>query len=261
MALKVCVLASGSSGNCIYVGSDETQILIDAGLSGKATTERLSQIGVSPESISGICLTHEHDDHKASVHVLHRRYGLPLYSNSGTIEGFGSNPKLANLPWNVFSTGQPFVIGNLTIEPFRVPHDSNDPVGFVVNCGSARIGVVSDMGMATELIRQRLQNCGALVVESNHDEGMLRDSNRPWALKQRIAGRQGHLSNSKAGCLISEVAGDSLHTVFLAHLSSDCNDPDLALRTVKQELSRAGKSHINVKLTYASRASDVAVAT
>jgi phosphoribosyl 1,2-cyclic phosphodiesterase len=261
MALKVCVLASGSSGNCIYVGSDETQILIDAGLSGKATTERLAEIGVSVESISGICLTHEHDDHKASVHVLHRRYGLPLYSNSGTLEALGQNPKLVDLPWNIFTTGQPFMIGNLTIEPFRVPHDSYDPVGFVINCGPARVGVVSDMGMATELIRQRLQNCGALVVEANHDEIMLRDSSRPWALKQRIAGRQGHLSNAKAGCLISEVAGDSLHTVFLAHLSSDCNDPDVALRTVRAELSRSGKSHINVKLTYANRLSDVAIVT
>ncbi|MBT3193034.1 MAG: MBL fold metallo-hydrolase [Verrucomicrobia bacterium] len=259
MSLQLCVLASGSSGNCTYVGSEKTHILIDAGLSGKATTERLVDVGVDPESIHAICLTHEHDDHKASLHVLHRRYGVSLYSNSGTIEALSRNPKLNTLPWNVFTTGQPFTIGDLVLEPFRVPHDSYDPVGFVVSCGEVRVGVATDMGMATELIRQRLRNCGALVLESNHDETMLRESSRPWALKQRISGRQGHLSNEKAGSLIAEVAGDTLRTVFLAHLSRDCNTPDLAMRTVQQVLGREGCSHIDVKMTHASRASEITI--
>ncbi len=258
MALRLCVLASGSSGNCIYVGSENTNILIDAGVSGKATVERLTEIGVSPESLAAICLTHEHDDHKASLHVLHRRFGMGVYANSGTIEALAHNPKLSGLPWNVFTTGQPFEIGDLVLEPFRVPHDSYDPVGFVVRCGTARIGVATDMGMATELVRQRLRNCGALVLESNHDETMLQDSERPWALKQRIAGRQGHLSNAKAGSLLLDVAGDSLQTVFLAHLSRDCNTPSLALRTVKQVLHQGGLSHVDIKMTHASRISDLA---
>jgi len=258
MALLLCVLASGSSGNCVYVGSERTRILIDAGLSGKATAERLREIGVEPETLDAICLTHEHDDHKASLQVLHRRYGVPLYSNTGTIDALSRSEAMAGLPWNIFTTGHSFEIGDLVLEPFRVPHDSYDPVGFVVSCGSARVGVVTDMGMATELIRQRLQDCAALVLESNHDEGMLRDSSRPWSLKQRIAGRQGHLSNAKAGELIVAVAGDTLRTVFLAHLSGDCNTPDLALRTVREVLHRGGISQIDVKLTYACRVSEVA---
>ncbi len=259
MALRVCVLASGSSGNCIYVGSEETGILIDAGVSGKATAERLGEIGVTPESLAAICLTHEHDDHKASLHVLHRRYDVGLYANSGTIDALGHNPKLSGLPWNIFTTGQPFEIGDLVLEPFRVPHDSYDPVGFVVRCGEARIGVATDMGMATELVRQRLRNCGALVLEANHDEAMLQASGRPWALKQRIAGRQGHLSNTKAADLIVEVAGSTLQTVFLAHLSRDCNTQALALSTVQKILGREGMSHVDVKMTHASRISDLAV--
>ena len=256
MALRLCVLASGSSGNCIFVGSGNTRILIDAGLSGKATAERLHSIDVAPESIDAICLTHEHDDHKASLGVLHRRFGASLYTNSGTLEALSQNHKLAALPWNVFTTGHRFAIGDLTLEPFRVPHDSYDPVGFAVSCGAARIGVVTDMGMATELVRQRLQRCGALVLESNHDEALLQNSERPWSLKQRIAGRQGHLSNAKAGHLIAAVAGDTLRTVFLAHLSRDCNRPELALSTVRETLSREGVTTVDVKLTFAERVSD-----
>lgn len=257
MSLRLCVLASGSSGNCVYIGSETTGILLDAGVSGKATVERLESVGVAPESIAGICLTHEHDDHKASVGVLHRRFGMALYANAGTLEALGRHRKLAGLPWNVFTTGYPFYIGDLQLEPFRVPHDSYDPVGFVISCGSARVGIVTDMGMATTLIRQRLRHCGALVLESNHDEAMLTASERPWALKQRIAGRQGHLSNAKAGELVIEVAGKTLQTVFLAHLSRDCNTPELALNTVCGTLARHGGNHIAVKLTYADKASEL----
>ena len=257
MGLELCVLASGSSGNCIYVGSDKCHILIDAGVSGKVTVERLNSIGVDPKSIDAICLTHEHDDHKASVGILYRRFGLDLYSNSGTIEALNKSSKFAGLPWNVFTTGHQFEIGDLVLEPFRVPHDSYDPVGFVISCGTARVGVATDMGMATELIRQRLRNCDALVLEANHDEVMLQDSPRPWSLKQRIAGRQGHLSNKKAGRLIVDVAGDSLQCVVLAHLSRDCNRPELALQTVSQQLKQGGVENVDLKLSYASRASDV----
>jgi len=257
MGLDLCVLASGSSGNCIYVGSDNTRILIDAGISGKATVERLNSIGVDPDSIDAICLTHEHDDHKASVGILHRKLGVALYSNSGTIDALSRSSKFAKLPWNVFSTGHSFTIGDLVLEPFRVPHDSLDPVGFAVSCGDARVGIATDMGMATELIRQRLRNCGALVLEANHDEEMLRNSERPWSLKQRIAGRQGHLSNSKAGALIAEVAGDNLRTVFLAHLSSDCNRPEVAMEVVERELRHAKISHIDIKMSYSSKPSEM----
>ncbi len=256
--VEVCVLASGSSGNCIYVGGTSMGILIDAGISCKVTTERLLAAGIDPLRIAAVCVTHEHEDHKGSLAVLHRRMGLQLFANTGTIEALERSPKTAGLPWQIFSTGHPFEVGTLCIEPFRVPHDSYDPVGFIISEGKKRVGVVTDLGMPTELVRQRLKNCGIIVLEANHDEDMLRDSTRPWSLKQRIAGRQGHLSNLKAGELLCDVACAELHTVFLAHLSRDCNRPQLATYTVGEALRRRGLSHIRLCMTYPDQASEMA---
>lgn len=257
MGLRVCVLASGSSGNCVYVGGEATRLLIDAGVSCKITSERLLALGVDPQAINAVCVTHEHDDHKASLAVLHRRMNIALYGNAGTIQALERMEKTAGLTWQTFTTGHPFSIGTLSIEPFRVPHDSYDPVGFIISEGASRVGVVTDLGMSTELIRQRLKNCSVIVLEANHDEDMLRDSARPWSLKQRIAGRQGHLSNLKAAELLCEVASERLHSVFLAHLSSDCNRPALAKHTVTEYLRRRGVTHINIQLTYPDRASEI----
>ena len=259
MSLRVCILGSGSSGNCIYVGSDATHILIDAGLSGQETVRRLEAVGVDIDRICGICLTHEHDDHKAALGVLQRRLGVPLYANRGTIEALERDAKLRQVQWTMFTNGSPFEVGDLTVEPFSVPHDSYDPVGFVVSHAGARVGIVTDMGMATELIRARLRGCQVVVVESNHDEQMLKDADRPWSLKQRIAGRQGHLSNAQAGALLAEIAGEMLKVAFLAHLSADCNRPALALKTVTKALAEAGHGHVAVKLTMAEGVSEVVV--
>jgi phosphoribosyl 1,2-cyclic phosphodiesterase len=172
---------------------------------------------VEPESIDALCVTHEHDDHKSSLGVLHRRFGAQLYGNAGTIQALERSQKTSDLTWQTFITGHPFMIGSLCVEPFRVPHDSYDPVGFVISEGDSRVGVVTDLGIPTELIRQRLKDCNVLVLEANHDEDMLKNSNRPWPLKQRIAGRQGHLSNIKSGELLCDVVSPRLHTVLLAH--------------------------------------------
>jgi phosphoribosyl 1,2-cyclic phosphodiesterase len=212
---------------------------------------------VAAESIEAICLTHEHGDHRAAVGILHRKLGAELYSNAGTIDALSNESKFHGLPWNEFLTGHPFEIGDLTLEPFRVPHDSFEPVGFVVSCGDCRVGIATDMGVATSLVQQRLLNCDALVLEANHDEQMLRNSERPWSLKQRIAGRQGHLSNSKAGELLVEVAGSRLKTVFLAHISGDCNTPELAIDTVRKILKENSLEHIDVRLSYGSCASEL----
>jgi phosphoribosyl 1,2-cyclic phosphodiesterase len=257
MALTLCVLASGSSGNSIYVSSDRTRILIDAGLSGREIDRRLDAIGVSLGEIRAVCVTHEHDDHRSALGVLHRRAGADVYANSGTIQALERAPGLAELPWRVFTTGAKFDVGDLQVEPFSVPHDSYDPVGFVVSCDAARIGVVTDMGMATGLIRERLRHCQVVVVEANHDTDLLKQCDRPWSLKQRIAGRQGHLSNADAGELIADIAGPQLTTAFLAHLSADCNRPELALRTVQRALARRGCGPVAVKLTYPDRVSEV----
>jgi phosphoribosyl 1,2-cyclic phosphodiesterase len=257
MSLRICVLASGSSGNSTYVASSETQILIDAGLSAKELGRRLSLIGADPSRIRAICITHEHEDHVSAIGVLQRKQGVQLYANSGTIEGIEAREKIAGLRWNVFSTGQAFEIDNLTLEPFSVPHDSYDPVGFVISSGTDRIAIVTDIGMHTVLVREKLKGCSVVVIEANHDESLLKESKRPWSLKQRIAGIQGHLANKQAAELIAGIASPQLKTVFLAHLSAECNKPELAVDTMRKALVEKGFASVDVKLTYNDRPGDV----
>jgi phosphoribosyl 1,2-cyclic phosphodiesterase len=250
VGLDVCVLASGSSGNCIYVGNQDTRILIDAGISCRVVCSRLAEIGVAPESIQALCVTHEHTDHYSGLSVLHRQLGLSLFGNAGTVEALSRSVKHRGLPWNVFTTGQSFRIGSLLVEPFRIPHDSYEPVAFVVSDRHCRVGICTDLGVATDLVRSRLKDCDMLVLETNHDEDLVLASSRPWSLKQRILGNKGHLSNRRAAELLCEVACDRLKTVYLAHLSRDCNRPDLALETVRTLLRRAGFHHVGLEITY-----------
>ncbi len=257
MGLQVCVLASGSSGNSIYVASDKTRVLIDAGLSAKQVAVRLEQIGVVPESINGICVSHEHGDHVAGIRVLQKRHGIPVYANAGTLSGIMRQPKSDEITAKVFQTGSPFKIGDITIEPFSVPHDAYEPVGFRLQTDETAVGIVTDLGMATALVREKLRGCHAIIVESNHDEDLLQEAPRPWPLKQRIRSRQGHLSNMGAAQLISECATDALEHVFLSHLSSDCNTPDTALRTVASQLRLDGLGHINLEVSCASKISSI----
>ena len=257
MSLEVCVLASGSSGNSVYIASDNTRILIDAGLSAKQIAVRLEQIGVVPESINGICVSHEHGDHVAGLRVFQKRHGIPIYANAGTLNGIQRQPKAHEISAKVFLTGSPFQIGNITIEPFSVPHDAYEPVGFRLHTEETCVGVVTDLGMSTALIREKLRGCHAIIVESNHDEDLLREAPRPWPLKQRIRSRQGHLSNIDAARLIADCATDALEHVFLAHLSSDCNTPDTALRTVASQLRLDGLGHINLEISRASVATKI----
>lgn len=255
--MKVCVLASGSSGNCIFAGSATTRILIDAGLSGRETDRRLALIGESSASIQGICLTHEHTDHTTGLAALHLRAGIPLYANAGTIDAVRQDDTLRALKWQVFTTGAAFPIGDLTITPFSVSHDAYEPVGFIVAAERVRVGIVTDIGVRTQLVQERLRHCQALIIEANHDERLLADARRPWHLKQRIAGRQGHLSNRHAAELIAEIAGAELDRVFLSHLSLDCNRPELALKPAREALHRRGFAHVRVCLTYTDQISEI----
>jgi phosphoribosyl 1,2-cyclic phosphodiesterase len=257
MSLEVCVLASGSAGNSIYIASQRTRILIDAGLSAKQVALRLEQIGVVPESINGICVSHEHGDHVAGIRVLQKRHGIPVYANAGTLSGIMRQPKAHEISAKVFQTGSAFEIGDITIEPFSVPHDAYEPVGFRLRTADTCVGVVTDLGMPTALVRDKLRGCKAIIIECNHDEDLLREAPRPWPLKQRIRSRQGHLSNIDAARLIAESATEALEHVFLAHLSSDCNTPDTALRTVASQLRLDGLGHINLEISHASRISNV----
>ncbi len=254
--MKICILASGSSGNCIFVASRQARVLIDAGLSARETTRRLDQIGVPIATISAVCLTHEHSDHVAGLAVLHQRHGIKLFANSGTIEAVRRNDKMRDLKWNTFSTGAPFQIGDLTFDPFPVSHDAYEPIGFVVKCADTRLGIVTDIGAPTHLVREHLRHCRALIIEANHDEGLLALARRPWVLKQRIAGRQGHLSNAHAAQMIAEIASPDLAHVFLCHLSLDCNRPELALKEVRKALDKAGRHDVQIKLTFAGQISE-----
>lgn len=255
--MKLCVLASGSSGNCIFIGSEQERVLIDAGLSARETEKRLDQIGVPLSSISAVCLTHEHTDHIAGLAVLHRRHGIKLFANSGTIEAIRHDVKMDKLQWRVFTTGAPFQIGDLIFDPFPVSHDAYEPVGFVVNCGHTMVGIATDIGTPTHLVRERLRRCQALIVEANHDENLLSAARRPWSLKQRIAGRQGHLSNRHAAQMITEIASPALTHIYLCHLSLDCNRPNLALKEVRSALDKHGFKQIQVELTFAEKISEM----
>lgn len=257
MAIRLCVLGSGSSGNCSFIGTERTGLLVDAGLSARETEKRLAQIGVPMSAIQAICISHEHKDHTAGIAVLHKKFGMALYANSPTMEGISLDPKTAGLPWNLFSNGQSFRVGDLDIAPFTVPHDAQDPVGFVICAGPVKVGIATDMGVPTTLIRERLRGCRLLVLESNHDEAMLHQAQRPYYLKQRILGRQGHLSNTRAAELLCEVAGPELQQVFLAHISRECNCHDLAMTTMRRHLDQAGLQHVKVALTHAGQVSEL----
>ena len=257
MSLRLCILGSGSTGNCTFVASETTAILIDAGLSAKEIGIRLAKISASLASLRGICVSHEHSDHIGGLKTLHTRHAIPIYANEGTIQGMKNTKDLAEIPFQKFHTGSAFAIGDLAIEPFSVPHDAMEPVGFVIASGGQSVGVVTDIGMPTALVRERLKNCSAIVVESNHDEEMLRNSNRPWQLKQRISGRQGHLSNARAAQMLAEIAGPQLRRIFLAHLSAECNRQDIAWRTTRDALARAGQTHITISMTFPDSISEI----
>lgn len=252
MKVKLCVLASGSSGNCTFIGTAKTRILIDAGLSARRTTERLAEIGERVEAIDAICVSHEHGDHIAGLRVLQKNHNIPVYANAGTFEGLGGG-----INGSRFTTGSPFSIGDFSIHPFPVPHDANDPVGFVFTAGTRTVGIATDVGMVTNALRERLRKCQAVVIEANHDETLLHEADRPWSLKQRIRGNQGHLSNRVAAALMAEIAGEGLEHLFLAHLSSDCNSPHQARTTFETVLTAAGHTHVTVRLTGAGCVSEI----
>ncbi|MDK2857725.1 MAG: hypothetical protein PWQ29_128 [Verrucomicrobiota bacterium] len=256
MTVKFCVLGSGSSGNCTFIGTEKTRILVDAGLSARRTAKRLAEIGERAETINAICVSHEHGDHIAGIRVLQKNNRIPVYANGGTLEAILCSRKHEGLDCRRFTTGSPFSIGDLSIEPFSVPHDAYEPVGFVIRAGKYSIGIATDIGIVTNLVREKLRKCHVVVIEANHDEGLLHEANRPWSLKQRIRGNQGHLSNRAAAALMAEIAGEGLQHLFLAHLSADCNSPHHARTTFETLLAAAGHSHVTVGLTGADRVSE-----
>lgn len=246
--MEVCVLASGSKGNCTYVSGGGTALLVDAGLSARELVARMNAAGIAPESLHAVLFTHDHIDHYKGIEVFRRKYPVRLFANEGTAAGIELGcPKLA-CEFEIFETSSSFVIGGLQVEAFTVPHDAADPVGFVFDDGESRLCVVTDLGQATPLICAKLAKCHAAVLECNHDYDMLMQSERPWPLKTRIAGRSGHLSNDDAAALMCASLSERLHTLLLAHLSEECNTPALALNTMRQALRGAGREDVRIEV-------------
>lgn len=256
MALEVCVLGSGSKGNAVLVRSETTAILVDAGFSCRELTRRLNDAGQDIAALAGICVSHEHSDHVAGLAQIHKRHQTPFFGNHGTIEAMRLRNKLdASVNWSVFTNGSAFGIGDLRVEPFSVPHDAYDPVGFVIQHRGIRAGILTDAGVVTALMREQASSCHLLVLESNHDEASVQEAERPWFLKQRILGRQGHLSNRQAADLIQESAGAKLQALFLAHLSEDCNTPEEAERCMRATLDSIGREDVAVMMTHPGKIS------
>ena len=233
--MNFCVLGSGSKGNCTLVESGSTAILIDAGFSGKEISRRLALINRSPEDLAAIVVTHEHGDHISGAGVLSRRYNLPVYANCGT--HLASASRLKKLHKRVeFGTGECFVVNDLEIHPFRVSHDTADPVGFVVSDTHSALGYCTDTGRVTKLITHHISKCKGLILEANHDPQMLMDGPYPMPLKQRVRSSQGHLANGDAARFLADLVNSSLQHVVLAHLSETNNLPEVALARVQKEL-------------------------
>ena len=233
--LSVCMLASGSKGNAIYISDGATTLLVDAGLSGVEIERRLKAHDLDPRDIDAMIVSHEHADHIRGVGILSRRFNLPVYLSEKTGREAGQIIGKVN-DVRSFTCGQPFNLNTLVIHPFATTHDAEDSAGFTISCNGQKIGIATDLGIATTMVKQHLKGCDLLILEANHDPEMLMNGPYPWPLKQRIKGRTGHLSNQASGELLSELKHDRLQHVILAHLSETNNTPGKALEEVEPAL-------------------------
>jgi phosphoribosyl 1,2-cyclic phosphodiesterase len=240
--MRMCSIASGSSGNCIYIGTEATHLLVDVGISCKKTVEGLNQLGVSGKDLDGILITHEHSDHISGLGVMCRKFGIPIYATKGTISEIKNTSSLGaidNSLFNEIKADEKFILKDITVNPMRISHDAAQPVAYRFQYGDKRMAVATDLGTYDDYTIDCLQGMDALLLEANHDINMLQVGPYPYALKQRILGKKGHLSNELSGKLLSRLLNDNLKTVFLGHLSKENNLAELAYETVRLEISMA----------------------
>ncbi|MCR5595053.1 MAG: MBL fold metallo-hydrolase [Lachnospiraceae bacterium] len=238
--MRICPIASGSSGNCIYVGSDDTHLIVDCGISGKKAAAGVNSLELSMTDISGILITHEHTDHIGGLGVLSRRYGIPIYTTPDTANAIMSTPGIGEIDPSLFtavSPDVPFMIGDIEINPLRVSHDAVDPVAYRFKQGEHKGAIVTDLGFYNDYIVNSLKGLDVLMIESNHDINMLQVGPYPYLLKQRILSDKGHLSNESAGRLLSEILHDKMKHIILGHLSHENNLPELAFESVRMEIT------------------------
>lgn len=240
--MKFCSLYSGSSGNSIFIASDNAKVLIDAGLAGKKIDDALKHIGEKSSSIDGIFITHEHIDHIKGVGVLSRKYDIPIYANDNTWAVMEKNiGKIKEHNIRIMDRRSSITINDLEIRSFNIPHDAIAPVGYTVSSAGKNASVVTDFGVFTEEIRDNIIDSDIILLESNHDVNMLRMGPYPYKLKLRVLGENGHLSNEDCGsAIVSLLKNDKKKQIVLGHLSGTNNHPDLAYQTVVDVLSENG---------------------
>lgn len=237
--MRMMSIASGSSGNCIYIGSEDTHILIDAGISRKRIVDGLKKVDLELSDISAIFVTHEHIDHIKGIGVISRKEETPIYATEGTIQGIKDTSSLGLVTEEVYNTvnaDKELHINDLCIHPFTISHDANEPVAYTVTCGKEKMSVITDLGKYDDYIVDNLKGTNSLLIEANHDIKMLQVGSYPYYLKQRILGDKGHLSNETSGRLLSDLLCDDLKNVMLGHLSKENNYEQLAYETVRLEI-------------------------
>ena len=262
--MRMCSIASGSSGNCIYVGSDSTHLLVDTGISKKRIEEGLRELEIKGEELDGILVTHEHSDHIQGLGVFSRKYEVPIYATEGTIDGIKANSSLGKIPEGLFhpiAVDETFHIGDITIEPFEISHDARQPSAYRMECGEKAAAVATDLGMYNDYIVNKLRGLDAILLEANHDIHMLEVGGYPYPLKRRILGDKGHLSNELSGMLLCDILHDNLKHIILGHLSKENNYARLAYETVKLEVTLGNNPYkgeeLNMQVAKRDSVSDI----
>ncbi|MFA5576740.1 MAG: MBL fold metallo-hydrolase [Tissierellaceae bacterium] len=261
MDIRFCSLSSGSSGNCQYIETESSRLLIDGGFSGKRIEALLQDIDVNPSSLDGILVTHEHIDHVKGVGILSRRFDLPIYANESTWTGMeGIIGEIREKNKKVFVTEEYLNIKDISIYPVRIFHDAMEPVGYIFNYKKTKISVITDTGWVNDEIKSKIKDSDLYLLESNHDVNMLKEGSYPWHLKQRILSTRGHLSNEDAGRILGEVISGEGEIVLLGHLSKENNTESLAYETVRKSISNRGidvDRDITLNLTHRDRATRI----
>ncbi len=231
--------ASGSSGNCCYIGTERSHVLVDAGISRKRTAQALKDLDLSLQDLSGLLITHEHSDHISGLPMIMKTTQMPVYATRGTIAAILSGARgseMDPLRFVEIEADVPFSVGDLTIRPMTISHDAADPVGYRLESGGKKAAVCTDLGCFTDYTAECLKDADVLLLEANHDVNMLQVGPYPYHLKQRILGSRGHLSNAASGKLLTEVLNDHMKGIWLGHLSQENNLPELAFETVRVEI-------------------------
>lgn len=238
--MRLCSIASGSSGNCIYVGSDATHLIVDVGISGKRMEQGLNSLGITGRELDGILITHEHTDHISGLGVVARKFGVPIFATKGTIRAIRSTKGLGEIEEQLFCEvheDEKLTIKDLTVSPMKISHDAAQPVAYRIAYGNKKVGICTDLGEYNDYTVECLKGLDALLLEANHDEKMLQAGPYPYYLKQRILGERGHLSNENSGRLLNRILHDGLQTIVLGHLSRENNLPELAYEAVRMEIT------------------------